>query len=80
MHRTNTLSRLGGSVHVRVYYPHGRSAATLVYLHGGWTLLDIDTHDRLMWKLTAAAGVAVIGVDCPRDSHPDCLKADARWK
>ncbi|WP_202845019.1 alpha/beta hydrolase [Luteimonas saliphila] len=37
---------------------------TLVYLHGGgWTMFDIDTHDRLMREYAARAGVTVVAVD-----------------
>lgn len=53
---------------VRVFYPRPtRPLPAIVYFHGGgWTLLDLDTHDRIMREYAAASGWAVIGVDCPR--------------
>jgi acetyl esterase len=56
-----------GPVGFRVHYPSGNDRLPmLVYLHGGgWTFLDIDTHDRVMRELAARSGWAVVGVDYP---------------
>jgi acetyl esterase len=56
-----------GPVGFRIHYPrrHDR-LPTLVYLHGGgWTFLDLDTHDRVMREFAARSGWAVVGVDYP---------------
>lgn len=54
------------------------SSPALVYLHGGgWTLLSIDTHDRLMREYAARAGVAVVAVDysrSPEAKYPRALE------
>jgi acetyl esterase/lipase len=57
-----------GPMRIRVYYPvPARPLPTLIYFHGGgWALLDIDTHDRIMREYAAASGWAVVGVDYPR--------------
>lgn len=57
-----------GTVGVRLYYPGpGRPLPALVYFHGGgWTLLDNDTHDRVMREYAAESGWAVVGVAYPR--------------
>jgi acetyl esterase len=51
----------------------------LVYLHGGgWTLLDLDTHDRIMREYAGTSGWAVVGIDFPRSPEtpfPRALKA-----
>ena len=56
-----------GPVGFRIHYPGRRDRLpTLVYLHGGgWTFLDLDTHDRVMRELAARSGWAVVGVDYP---------------
>ena len=56
-----------GPVAVRIHYPsNAHRLPILVYLHGGgWTLLDLDTHDRVMRELAACSGWAVVGVDYP---------------
>jgi acetyl esterase len=69
MHAVETavLDTPAGRVRIRACHPSsGRSAATLVYLHGGgWTLLGIETHDRIMREYAAASGWTVIGLDFP---------------
>ncbi len=71
-----------GPIRIRVYYPMAtRALPTLVYFHGGgWALLDIDTHDRVMREYAAASGWAVVGVDYPRAPEfrfPDIVVACA---
>ena len=51
----------------RLYRP---SAATrlpaVIFLHGGgWTLMDIDTHDAMARGIAAASGAAVLAIDYP---------------
>ena len=69
-----------GVVGARIYYPSvRRPLPTLVYFHGGgWTLLDNDTHDRMMREYAAASGWAVVGVAYPRAPEvrfPDTVAA-----
>lgn len=47
----------GGPMGVRIYFPHPqRSLPVLIYLHrGGWTMLGLDTHDRIMREYAAAS-------------------------
>lgn len=68
-----TLDPGGGELRIRVHRPPaaGEMPGALVYLHGGgFTLLSIDTHDRLMREYAAAGQFAVIGVDYPL--APEC--------
>jgi acetyl esterase len=62
-----TIATAAGSVRIRIYFPDPRRPApALVYLHGGgWTLLDIDTHDRIMREYAARSGWAVVAVEFP---------------
>jgi acetyl esterase len=58
-----------GGMRYRLHWPArqeaGRSPFTL-YLHGGgWTILDIDTHDRVTRALAAASGFPVLAADYP---------------
>jgi acetyl esterase len=57
----------GLEVALRVYRPPGADdRAVLFYLHGGgWSLLNLDTHDRLLREYAAACGVVVVGIDYP---------------
>ena len=53
-----------GPVRARLHRPGRGSLPGLVYLHGGgWTLVSIDTHDRVMREYAARAGCCVVGVD-----------------
>jgi acetyl esterase len=77
-----TVGTATGSVRVRIYYPQAaRPLPALVYLHGGgWTLLDIDTHDRIMREYAFASGWAVVAVDFPRSPEapfPGAIRACA---
>jgi acetyl esterase/lipase len=64
----DTIDTPQGPTRIRVYYPvAARPLPTLVYFHGGgWTLLDIDTHDRIMREYAALSHWAVVGIDQPR--------------
>ena len=71
-----------GRTRIRVYYPvPTHPLPTLIYFHGGgWALLDIDTHDRIMREYAAASRWAVVGVDYPRapeSRFPDIVLACA---
>jgi acetyl esterase len=56
-----------GPVGFRILYPNCNDRLpTLVYLHGGgWTFLDLDTHDRVVREFAARSSWAVVGVDYP---------------
>lgn len=76
MAETRKLSVAG--IRCRLHRPNAdRPLPVLVYLHGGgWTLFSLDTHDRLMRELAAAAGCAVLGVDyslSPEHRYPVAL-------
>jgi acetyl esterase len=76
------LEAIDGPMEVRVYFPNRlRPAPPLIYLHGGgWTLLNLDTHDRIMREYAAASGWAVVGLDyplAPETPFPGALRACA---
>lgn len=51
-------------VPVRLYRSTTEPQPLLAYFHGGgWTMGDLDTHDRICRRLALAAGVAVLAVD-----------------
>jgi acetyl esterase len=56
-----------GAVRARIYFPtDSRPAPALIYFHGGgWTLLGIGTHDRIMREYAVRSGWAVVGVEFP---------------
>jgi acetyl esterase len=55
--------KLGGC-RARAYRPSADSSPTILYLHGGgWTIGDLDTHDRLSRLLAAGTGATVLAVD-----------------
>jgi acetyl esterase len=62
------IATVAGPVRIRGYYPGKRRPAPgIVYFHGGgWTLLGLDTHDRIMREYAARSGWAVIGVEFPQ--------------
>lgn len=69
-----------GTLRIRIYYPNAtRPLPTLVYLHGGgWSLLGIETHDRLMREFAAQTGWAVVGIAyplAPEVRFPDTIYA-----
>ncbi len=64
----------------RLFRPPGEGPLPLlVYLHGGgWTLLDLDTHDRMMRRYALQNNWAVLGLDyplAPEVQFPDSLNA-----
>jgi acetyl esterase len=62
------IATRAGEAQVRLHYPvAARPLPALVYFHGGgWTLLSLATHDRIMREFAAATGWAVAGVELPR--------------
>lgn len=53
-----------GRLRVRWYHPGGDARSCVAYLHGGGFVVGgLDTHDRIMRTLAAAAGSVVVGVD-----------------
>ncbi len=59
-------------VPVRFYQPVAEPGPLVVYVHGdGWTIGDLDSHDRICRRMAAAAGVGVLAVDFRRaPEHP----------
>jgi acetyl esterase len=56
----------GGSIAVRLYVPRGsaeRGPLLIFYHGGGWTIGDLDTHDRACRYLAAEAACRVASVD-----------------
>ncbi|WP_084396645.1 alpha/beta hydrolase fold domain-containing protein [Henriciella aquimarina] len=68
-----------GVLGIRIYRPVADDTPlpALVYVHGGgFTLFNINTHDRLMREYAAQSGVVVIGVDyplAPENKYPVAL-------
>jgi acetyl esterase len=65
-------------VPIRIHRPTAEAALPgIVFLHGGgYSVGDLDTHDRIMRVLAEAAGCAVIGVDyslSPEATFPQAL-------
>ncbi|TGD29748.1 acetylesterase [Brevibacterium sp. S22] len=68
----------GVDVPIRIHRPTAEAVLPgIVFLHGGgFTVGDLDTHDRIMRVLAEAAGSAVIGVDyslSPEATFPQAL-------
>lgn len=59
------ISGPAGTIPLRVYAPTvGGTLPVVVYYHGGgFTLGDLDTHDRICRRLARASGAIVISVD-----------------
>jgi acetyl esterase len=77
----------GGPIPARLVRAMDRGPAPLVvFLHGGgWTLGDLDTHDRMARSLAVASGAAVLSVGyrlAPEHPFPAALEdalAAVRW-
>lgn len=65
--RDTRIEAAGIDIVLRSYTPPGAmDSAVFFYLHGGgWSLLNLDTHDRLLREYAAATGVTVVGIDYP---------------
>lgn len=67
----------------RLYQPSAAARDLVLYLHGGgWTIGDLDTHDRACRRFAAAGGFSVLALDyrlAPEHPHPaavdDCVAA-----
>ena len=64
-----------GGIPVRLYHPDPGSDLPLVlfYHGGGWTVNDLDTHDRLATLIAKDSGCAVLSVEyrvCPESKYP----------
>ncbi|AZL10271.1 MAG: alpha/beta hydrolase fold domain-containing protein [Brevibacterium aurantiacum] len=77
-----TISAAGVDVPVRIHYPTAEAVLPgIVFLHGGgFTVGDLDTHDRIMRVLAETSGAAVVGVDyslSPEVKFPQALHESA---
>jgi acetyl esterase len=63
--RESTIKGPVGDIALRCYLPTTDSLLpVLVYLHGGgWVVGSLDSHDRIMRRLAADSGTAVVGVN-----------------
>ena len=63
--RESTIKGPVGDIALRCYLPTTDSPLPgLVYLHGGgWVVGSLDSHDRIMRRLAADSGTAVLGVN-----------------
>lgn len=78
-----------GPLPLRLYLPEQTNAGpqgVIVYLHGGgWTLGDLDSHDKICRRLTRASDHAVIAVgyrlapEYPAPAGPEDVLAAIRW-
>ncbi|WP_369977081.1 alpha/beta hydrolase [Xanthomonas bundabergensis] len=78
-----------GPIPLRLYLPVARpqtAHAAVVYLHGGgWSVGDLDSHDKVCRRLAQAAGCAVVGVgyrlapEHPAPAGPQDVVAAIRW-
>ncbi len=49
---------------MRLYRPTADASCLVIYLHGGgWTIGDLDSHDRACRRLAARSGAAVLALD-----------------
>ena len=76
--RDGTIPSAAGPVGIRAYRPAGgRPRPIFIYLHGGgWTLGDLDTHDAVCRRISAAADCLVVSVDyrlAPEHPYPAAL-------
>lgn len=77
-----------GPIPLRLYLPEegeGAHAAT-IYLHGGgWSVGDLDTHDKVCRRLVHTSGHAVVSVDYrlapeyPAPAGPEDVVTAIRW-
>ncbi|MFI5005445.1 MAG: alpha/beta hydrolase [Solirubrobacterales bacterium] len=71
-----------GALPLRLYRPRAGVLPVALFLHGGgWTLNDIDTHDRLCRRIAARSGWLLASLDyrrAPEHRYPAALE-DARF-
>lgn len=67
-----------GGLGLRLYRPAAGTRPVLLFLHGGgWTLNDLDTHDRLCRRIARRSGWLVAALDfrrAPEHRHPAALE------
>lgn len=78
-----------GPIPLRLYVPEDAGPGPhgiTVYLHGGgWSLGDLDSHDRICRRLACAAGCVVVAVgyrlapEYPAPAGPEDVLAGIRW-
>lgn len=75
--REMRLPSPGGPLPMRLYRPSDGVLPVALFLHGGgWTLNDLDTHDRLCRRLAARSGWLLAALDyrrAPEHKHPAAL-------
>lgn len=70
----------GGGLGLRLYTPVAEAVVLpcLLFFHGGgWTVNDLDTHDRLCSLIAKGAGIAVLSVDtrrAPEHKYPAAVE------
>lgn len=66
-----------GPLALRLYHPSAGRLPVALFLHGGgWTLNDLDTHDRLCRRIALRSGWLVVALDyrrAPEHRHPAAL-------
>lgn len=86
--REAQIEGAAGSLPLRLYLPNNGDApyAASIYLHGGgWSIGDIDTHDKVCRRLVHTSGHAVVSVgyrlapEHPAPAGPDDVVAAVRW-
>lgn len=67
-----------GALAVRLYRPAEGVLPIALFLHGGgWTLNDLDTHDRLCRRIARRSGWLLVALDyrrAPEHKHPAALE------
>jgi acetyl esterase len=79
-----TIDGLFAGMRYRIYRPSaGERLPAVVFFHGGgWTLMDIDTHDPIARFIAMASGAAVLSLDyplAPEAPFPAALDACTRF-
>ncbi|HWX86609.1 MAG TPA: alpha/beta hydrolase [Solirubrobacteraceae bacterium] len=68
----------GGPLALRIYRPATGRLPVALFLHGGgWTLNDLDTHDRLCRRIARRSGWMLASLDfrrAPEHQHPAALQ------
>jgi acetyl esterase len=68
----------GQPLRLRTYQPRSTPVGACLYFHGGgWVLNNIDTHDDLARRLTAASGCVFVSVDyrlAPEHKYPAAIE------
>jgi acetyl esterase/lipase len=76
--RDTDLPTPHGALPLRLYRPAAGRLPLALFLHGGgWTLNDIDTHDRLCRRIATRSGWLLASLDyrrAPEHKHPAALE------